>query len=44
LTIHTFGDYANFLDFNVNPDFKNCIDGLAILDLHKLKEKKESDI
>lgn len=29
-----------FLDFNVDPDFNNCIDGLVIVDLHKLKEKK----
>lgn len=29
-----------FLDFNVDPAFNNCIDGLVIVDIRKLKEKK----
>jgi putative hemolysin len=29
-----------FLDFNVDPDFNNCVDGLVVVDLDKLKEKK----
>ncbi len=31
---------VSFLDFNIDPDFNNCIDGLVIVDLEKLKEKK----
>ncbi len=29
-----------FLAFNVDPSFNNCVDGLVIVDLHKLKEQK----
>ncbi len=29
-----------FLDFNVDPDFGNCVDGLVVVDLEKLKKKK----
>ena len=29
-----------FLDFNVDPDFSNCVDGLVVVDLEKLKKKK----
>jgi len=29
-----------FLDFNVDPAFNNCIDGLVIVDTHKLKMQK----
>ena len=29
-----------FLDFNVDPDFNNCIDGLVIVDIKKLKDAK----
>ena len=29
-----------FLDFNIDPAFNNCIDGLVIVDTHKLKERK----
>ncbi len=29
-----------FLDFNVDPAFNNCIDGMVIVDLEKLKEQK----
>jgi len=31
---------VKFLDFNIDPDFNNCIDGLVVVDLHRLKEKK----
>lgn len=31
---------VSFLDFNVDPDFNNCIDGLVIVDIKKLKPKK----
>jgi hypothetical protein len=29
-----------FLDFNVDPAFNNCVDGLVIVDTDKLKESK----
>ena len=29
-----------FLDFNIDPAFNNCVDGLVIIDLHSLKEQK----
>lgn len=29
-----------FLDFNVDPDFADCIDGLVVVDLNSLTEKK----
>lgn len=32
----------HFLTFSVDPDFNNCIDGLVLADLSKLKEKKRS--
>ena len=35
---------VTFLDFNIDPDFSDCVDGLVIVDTHKLKEKKENDI
>ncbi len=31
---------VTFLDFNIDPDFNDCVDGLVIVDTHKLKEKK----
>ncbi len=31
---------VQFVDFNVDPDFSDCIDGLVLVDLHKLKENK----
>ncbi|KZN45612.1 GNAT family N-acyltransferase [Pseudoalteromonas luteoviolacea] len=31
---------ANFLSFSVDPDFNNCIDGLVLVDLTKLKANK----
>ncbi|MBK7866999.1 MAG: hypothetical protein IPJ75_08440 [Ignavibacteriales bacterium] len=33
---------VQFLDFGVDPDFANCIDGLILVDLSRMKaEKKE---
>ena len=29
-----------FLDFNIDPAFNNCVDGLVIVDIKKLKEAK----
>lgn len=31
---------VQFLGFGVDPDFNDCIDGLILVDLHKLKAKK----
>lgn len=31
---------VQFVDFNVDPDFSDCVDGLVLVDLHKLKESK----
>lgn len=31
---------VQFLDFNVDPDFNDCVDGLVLVDINKLKEKK----
>ncbi len=31
---------VTFLDFNIDPDFNDCVDGLVIVDTLKLKEKK----
>ncbi len=31
---------VTFLDFNIDPAFNNCVDGLVIVDLHKLKDQK----
>lgn len=31
---------TQFLDFGVDPDFGNCIDGLVLVDLHKIKQNK----
>lgn len=31
---------VSFLSFSVDPDFNNCIDGLVLVDMQKLKEKK----
>ncbi len=30
----------HFLDFSIDPEFNDCIDGLILADLNKLKEKK----
>ncbi len=31
---------VSFLDFNIDRDFNNCVDGLVIVNLEKLKEQK----
>ncbi|OEE58119.1 GNAT family N-acetyltransferase [Enterovibrio norvegicus FF-162] len=31
---------VQFLDFGIDPDFANCIDGLVMVDMTKLKERK----
>ena len=31
---------VQFVDFNVDPDFSDCIDGLVLVDLQRLKESK----
>ena len=33
---------VQFIDFNIDPDFNHCIDGLVVVDLSFLKEKKQS--
>ncbi|MBU2979113.1 lysophospholipid acyltransferase family protein [Alteromonas sp. C1M14] len=33
-------DGVAFLDFNVDPDFNDCIDGLVVVDMEKLTDKK----
>lgn len=33
---------VHFIDFNVDPDFNDCIDGLIIGDISKLKAKKRA--
>jgi putative hemolysin len=33
---------VHFLDFNIDPDFNNCIDGLVLADLNTLKPKKRA--
>jgi hypothetical protein len=30
---------VQFLDFNIDPDFANCIDGLVVVDLTQLSDK-----
>lgn len=32
---------VRFLDFGVDPDFKNCIDGLILVDIEKIKNEKK---
>lgn len=31
---------VNFLAFNIDPDFSNCVDGLVLVDLEKVKQTK----
>ncbi|WP_434355230.1 lysophospholipid acyltransferase family protein [Parasalinivibrio latis] len=31
---------VQFIDFNVDPDFADCIDGLVLVDIHTLKPQK----
>lgn len=33
---------VQFLDFGVDPDFADCIDGLVLVDIHKLKPNKKA--
>ena len=33
---------VRFLAFNVDPDFANCVDGLIMLDMNHIKEKKRA--
>ncbi|UPW17595.1 lysophospholipid acyltransferase family protein [Agarivorans sp. TSD2052] len=33
---------VQFIDFNVDPEFNQCIDGLVLVDLQQLKEKKKA--
>jgi hypothetical protein len=33
---------VRFIDFNVDPDFGYCIDGLVMVDLQQLKPKKRA--
>ena len=33
-------DGVQFTAFNVDPDFANCVDGLIVVDLHKVKANK----
>ena len=33
---------AKFLSFNIDPDFNDCIDGLVLVDVHQLKDKKRA--
>jgi hypothetical protein len=32
---------VKFLDFGVDPDFNNCIDGLILIELDKIKDSKK---
>lgn len=32
---------VQFLDFGVDPDFENCIDGLILVDIAKIKDEKK---
>jgi len=33
---------VQFIDFNIDSDFNECIDGLVVVDLTYLKEKKQA--
>jgi putative hemolysin len=33
---------VNFLDFGIDPNFSNCIDGLILVDVSKMKSEKKS--
>jgi len=33
---------VRFLDFNIDPDFADCVDGLVVVDLNKLKSSKRN--
>ncbi|WP_299664593.1 lysophospholipid acyltransferase family protein [uncultured Psychromonas sp.] len=32
---------VQFVDFNIDPDFNHCVDGLVVVDLSYLKQKKQ---
>ena len=34
-------DGVKFLDFGIDPDFNNCVDGLILIDIDKLKSDKK---
>ncbi len=36
-----YDDGVKFLDFSVDPDFNNCVDGLILIDISKIKEEKK---
>jgi hypothetical protein len=36
------GGGVSFSAFNIDPDFQNCIDGLVIVDIAKLKARKKA--
>ncbi len=41
--IETYDDGGiHFLDFNIDADFGDCIDGLVLADIHMLKAKKKA--
>ena len=31
---------VQYLDFGIDPDFGNCVDGLVLVDIHKMKQNK----
>ncbi len=33
-------DGVQFLSFGIDPDFNDCVDGLVLVDLTRLKDKK----
>ncbi|ADG92329.1 phospholipid/glycerol acyltransferase [Arcobacter nitrofigilis DSM 7299] len=33
---------VNFQGFNVDPDFSNCVDGLIVVEINKVKDKQKS--
>jgi hypothetical protein len=33
---------VNFQGFNVDPDFSNCVDGLIVVEIDKVKDKQKS--
>jgi hypothetical protein len=33
---------CHFIDFNVDPDFNNCIDSLIMVDINKIAPKKRA--
>jgi hypothetical protein len=33
---------CHFIDFNVDPDFNNCVDGLIMVEIDKIAPKKKN--